>query len=369
MLQAALTGATMSASQSLASASAAHPAIDRSESRRGVRIWLLAMAALVFAMVLVGGATRLTESGLSITQWKPVTGVVPPLNDQQWREEFDRYKQIPQYSKLNSDMDLKGFKTIFAWEWAHRLLARIIGAAFLLPLLWFWRQGQLKGRLGRELLVATGLLALEPIVGWWMVASGLSERVEVSQYRLALHLLIGAATFGALLWAAVGLRPRRREAASQRLATMSGLVAILVFCQIGFGALVAGLRAGLTFNTWPLMDGRWVPEGLFILSPLWRNFFEDVTTVQFQHRLLAYVVVALALWQAVAASRAAAGTALARRAAAVGGLAAAQVGLGILALLLVVPIWAGLLHQAFAMLLFGMAVVHWRATSLEAAPR
>jgi heme a synthase len=202
-----------------------------------------------------------------------------------------------------------------------------------------------------------------------MVASGLSERVEVSQYRLALHLLIGAATFGALLWAAVGLRPRRREAASQRLATMSGLVAILVFCQIGFGALVAGLRAGLTFNTWPLMDGRWVPEGLFILSPLWRNFFEDVTTVQFQHRLLAYVVVALALWQAVAASRAAAGTALARRAAAVGGLAAAQVGLGILALLLVVPIWAGLLHQAFAMLLFGMAVVHWRATSLDAAPR
>jgi heme a synthase len=369
MLQAALTGATMSASQSLASASAAHPAIDRSEGRRGVRIWLLAMAALVFAMVLVGGATRLTESGLSITQWKPVTGVVPPLNDEQWREEFDRYKQIPQYSKLNSDMDLKGFKTIFAWEWAHRLLARIIGAAFLLPLLWFWRQGRLKGRLGRELLVATGLLALEPIVGWWMVASGLSERVEVSQYRLALHLLIGAATFGALLWAAVGLRPGPREAASQRLATMSGLVAILVFCQIGFGALVAGLRAGLTFNTWPLMDGRWIPEGLFILSPLWRNFFEDVTTVQFQHRLLAYVVVALALWQALSASRAAPGTALARRAAAVGGLAAAQVGLGILAWLLVVPIWAGLLHQAFAMLLFGMAVVHWRATSLEAAPR
>jgi heme a synthase len=357
----------MSASQSFASASAAHMATTGSDSRRGVRIWLLAMAALVFAMVLVGGATRLTESGLSITQWKPVTGVLPPLNDEQWREEFDRYKQIPQYAKLNSDMDLEGFKTIFAWEWAHRLLARIIGAAFLLPLLWFWRQGRLKGRLGWELLAATGLLALEPIVGWWMVASGLSERVEVSQYRLALHLLIGAATFAALLWAAVGLRQRPRQAASRALTTMSGLVAILVFCQIGLGALVAGLRAGLTFNTWPLMDGSWIPKDLFILSPRWRNFFEDVTTVQFQHRLLAYVVVALALWQAVAALRAAPGTPLARRAVAVGCLAIAQAGLGVLALLLLVPIWAGLLHQAFAMLLFGMAIVHWRATSLGAA--
>jgi heme a synthase len=353
----------MSAIQSLAA-----PAADAASARvktRGVRVWLFAVAALVFAMVLVGGATRLTESGLSITQWQPVTGVVPPLGEAQWQVEFERYKQIPQYSQLNPDMDVAGFKTIFYWEWSHRLLARLIGMAFILPLLWFWAKGRLKGRLGRELLLATGLLALEPIVGWWMVASGLSERVEVSQYRLAAHLLIGTATFGALLWAAVGLRQRPCAAASRRFAVLSGVIAILVFCQIGLGALVAGLRAGLTFNTWPLMDGRLIPDGLFIQSPWWRNLFEDVTTVQFQHRLLAYIVVALALGQVLAASRAAPGTALARRARAVGALALSQAALGIITLLLVVPIWAGLLHQAFAMLLFGMAIVHWRATGLE----
>ena len=189
-------------------------------------------------------------------------------------------------------MDLDGFKAIFYWEWAHRLLARIIGLAFILPLLWFWRKGRLAGAVGRAVLAATCLLAMEPIVGWWMVASGLSERVEVSQYRLALHLLIATATFGALLWAAVGLRSARASAASRRFAVFSGAIAILVFCQIGFGALVAGLRAGLIYNTWPLMDGRLIPDGLFSQSPWWRNLFEDVTTVQFQHRLLAYVVVA-----------------------------------------------------------------------------
>jgi cytochrome c oxidase assembly protein subunit 15 len=357
----------MSAVDSLAApiADAEAEGSPTSRKMRGVRIWLLVVAALVFAMVLVGGATRLTQSGLSITQWKPVTGIVPPLSEAQWQEEFARYKQIPQYSQLNPDMNLEGFKPIFWWEWSHRLLARLIGVAFIVPLLWFWRRGLLAGALGRQALIATGLLALEPVVGWWMVASGLSERVEVSQYRLALHLLIGAAAFGALLWAAVGLRQRPREAASRRFVWVGGVLAALVFCQLGFGALVAGLRAGLTFNTWPLMDGRWIPEGLFFLSPWWRNLFEDAATVQFQHRLLAYVVVALAVWQAFAASRAAPRTALARRATALGALAVSQAALGIVTLLLVVPIWAGLLHQAFAMGLFGMAVVHWRATSLE----
>jgi cytochrome c oxidase assembly protein subunit 15 len=352
--------ATQSFASPLADGVAAAPANGK---MRPVRIWLFAVAALIFAMVLVGGATRLTDSGLSITQWRPVTGIIPPLSEADWQGEFALYRQIPQYAQLNADMSLAQFKTIYAWEWAHRLLARMIGLAFILPLLWFWRRGRLAGALGRQILVATGLLALEPIVGWWMVASGLSERVEVSQYRLAAHLLIATATFGALLWAAVGLRERASEASGRRFFVLSGLIAVLVFCQIGFGALVAGLRAGLTFNTWPLMDGRLIPEGLFVLSPWWRNLFEDVTTVQFQHRLLAYVVIALALWQAFVAARAAPGSALARRAFAVGALALSQGALGIAALLLVVPIWAGLLHQAFAMLLFGMAVVHWRATS------
>jgi cytochrome c oxidase assembly protein subunit 15 len=353
----------MSAAQSLIALAAAAPASRSDPTMRAASVWLFAVAALVFAMVLVGGATRLTESGLSITRWQPVTGVVPPLSDADWQAEFARYRQIPQYAELNPDMNLDGFKAIFYWEWAHRLLARIIGVAFVLPLLWFWRKGRLAGAVGRPVLVATGLLALEPIVGWWMVASGLSERVEVSQYRLAAHLLIAAATFGALLWAAVGLGQRPHEAAARRFAAASALLAALVFCQIGLGALVAGLRAGLTFNTWPLMDGRLIPEGLFILSPWPRNLFENVTTVQFDHRVLAYVVVALALWQALAIVRAAPGTALARRALAVGALALAQAALGVVTLLLVAPIWAGLLHQALAMLLFGIAVAQWRATS------
>src|SRR5271157_4896185 len=182
----------------------------RVDARAGVRFWLFAVAALVFVMVLVGGATRLTESGLSITQWKPVTGFIPPLSAADWQAEFERYKQIPQYSRLNSDMTIGGFKTIFWWEWAHRLLARVVGAAFVLPALWFWMRGALKGALGRAVAVATGLLALEPIAGWWMVSSGLSERTEVAQDRLALHLMIAAGVFGALITAAAGLGERAR---------------------------------------------------------------------------------------------------------------------------------------------------------------
>src|SRR3984885_10303809 len=170
-----------------------------------VRFWLIAVASLIFLMVLVGGATRLTESGLSITQWKPVTGILPPLSGAEWQAEFDRQKQIPQFAALNPDMTIDGFRAIFWWEWAHRLLARVVGAAFILPALRFWWQGQLKAALGRQVAVATGLLALEPIVGWWMVNSGLSERTEVAQERLALHLLIAAATFVAIIYAAVGL--------------------------------------------------------------------------------------------------------------------------------------------------------------------
>ena len=188
-------------------------AAQAGRSAPAVRLWLFALAALIFVMVIVGGATRLTESGLSITEWKPVTGVIPPLGEAAWQAAFDSYKQIPQYAALNADMTLDGFKAIYAWEWGHRLLARLIGLAFILPALWFWRSGAFKGALGRQVLVATGFLALEPIVGWWMVSSGLVDRVEVAQQRLAIHLLIAAATFAALIYAAVGLGPPRRASA------------------------------------------------------------------------------------------------------------------------------------------------------------
>jgi heme a synthase len=345
-------------------------AVGRAErATQAVRLWLFAVAALIFVMVIVGGATRLTESGLSITEWKPVTGVIPPLSQAGWQAAFDSYKQIPQYAALNPDMTLDGFKAIYAWEWAHRLLARLIGLAFILPALWFWGSGALKGALGRQVLVATGFLALEPIVGWWMVSSGLAHRTEVAQDRLALHLLIAAATYATLIYAAVGLGRPRRARASAGFAASAAALAALIFVQLGLGALVAGLRAGLIYNTWPLMSGKWLPEGLFGLTPWPGSIVDDVTTAQFDHRVVAYLVVAFALVQAFAAWRRAPGSPLARRAAGLATLALLQAALGIATLLLVVPIGLALAHQALALLLLGAAIVHWRATGLERAGR
>ena len=346
-------------------ASVDHPLIASSslalDSRTAVRVWLIAMAALVFAMVLVGGATRLTESGLSITQWKPVTGVFPPLGAAEWQAEFDRYKQIPQYSRMNADMTLGGFKSIFWWEWGHRLLARIVGAAFILPALWFWFTGRLKGGLGRAVLVATGLLALEPIVGWWMVSSGLSDRTEVAQERLAIHLLIAAGTFGALIYAATGLSERRRTRAPGAFWISAAIFAALVYCQIGLGALVAGLRAGMIYNTWPLMGDRLLPGEAFS-SPL--AILNDATTAQFLHRGVGYAVLVFALAQCLAALRSGVAP-LGRRATILAGMALLQIGLGITTLLFFVPIGIALAHQAIALILVGLAVAHVKATRME----
>jgi cytochrome c oxidase assembly protein subunit 15 len=337
------------------------------EARAGVRLWLIAVAGLIVLMVLVGGATRLTESGLSITQWEPVTGVLPPLSGAEWHAEFDRYKQIPQFAKLHPDMTLDGFRTIFYWEWSHRLLARFIGGAFIVPGFWFWRGGLFKGALGRQVAVATGLLAFEPIVGWWMVTSGLSERTEVAQERLALHLMIAAATFGVLIYAAIGLSERPRSATAPRGFVISALLfAALVYCQLGLGALVAGLRAGLLYNTWPLMGSSWVPGEAF--EPNWlQAMLNDPATAQFDHRTLAYVVVAFGLLQAIAALRAALGSPLASRCLVLAATGILQAALGVATLLALAPIGLALAHQALALALFGLAVAHLRATQMEQA--
>ncbi len=333
---------------------------------RAVRLWLFGVAALIFLMTMVGGATRLTESGLSITQWKPISGVVPPLSLADWQAEFALYKQIPQYALHNADMTLEGFKTIFYWEWAHRLLARIIGLAFIVPALWFWRSGRLGGALAWPVAAATGFLALEPLAGWWMVKSGLAARVEVSQERLALHLLIAAAVFAAVLWAAVQTRARAPERVTPALMALSLILSAAIFIQMGLGALAAGLRAGLIYNTWPLMDGRWIPNGAFPDTLGWMSIVDDVTTAQFDHRLLAYGVVALALAQALMAARLAPRTRFARRAAALAALAIAQVALGVATLLLVAPLGLALAHQALALALLGAAVMH--ASAARGAP-
>ncbi len=334
-----------------------------------VGIWLWSVAALVLLMVVVGGATRLTESGLSITEWKPLTGVVPPLTRAGWLEAFDKYKQIPQYSEMFPNMDLGRFQTIFLWEWTHRLIGRLLGLALVGPLAFFWLRGQLSPRLKWQMLGIFALGGLQGFVGWWMVSSGLSGRVEVAQERLATHLLLASITLTALVWLAASQRrtasTERVTAASRRLAS---LIVAVVLAQIALGGLVAGLRAGQSYNTWPLMNGRFVPPlaDLGFMEPAWRNLVDNITTVQFQHRMTAYALLVLALGQVVWTARVAPGSAGSRRALFVLGLVTVQASLGIITLVLVVPIWAGLLHQFFAMVVLASAVVHRQR--LGAAP-
>ena len=323
--------------------------------------WLWFVAGLVFLMVVVGGATRLTESGLSITEWKPVTGVIPPLTHAAWMEAFDKYKLIPQYAALFPDMTLGHFQAIFLMEWTHRLIGRLLGVALLVPLVVFWLRGMLTTRLKWRMLGIFALVGLQGFVGWWMVSSGLTGRVEVAQERLATHLLLASITFAALVWLATGqTRATAAEKMPGALRHLASLVIVLVLVQIGFGGLVAGLRAGEAYNTWPLMDGHLLPPGdvLGAMSPLWRNLVDNVAEVQFQHRMTAYLLLAVTIAQAVWTARVAPGTSAKRRSVALAGLVAAQACIGIVTLVLMVPIWAGLLHQAFAMIVLGMSVVH-----------
>ncbi len=332
---------------------------------RCVRRWLWLVAALILAMVVVGGATRLTESGLSITEWKPVTGALPPLNDADWREAFEKYQQIPQYRELFPDMDLARFKTIYAWEWSHRLLGRLLGLIFAVPFLWFFAHGKITGSLRWRLAGVFALGALQGFVGWWMVSSGLVHRVEVAQERLALHLLLASVTFAAVLWTAAGLQPNYRDslgAGAIRLRTEASAILALALVQIGLGGLVAGLRAGLVYNEWPLMDGRLIPpfDHLFRLTPWSANFLDNVTMVQFQHRMVAYLLLALAFSHAIHAQKSALGRRAARRSILLVLFVLLQAGLGITTLVLAVPLWAALAHQAMAMAVLGMATIHRR---------
>jgi cytochrome c oxidase assembly protein subunit 15 len=334
-------------------------AADRGESLNAVRTWLLIVAALVVATLIVGGATRLTESGLSIVEWKPVTGVLPPLTEAQWAAEFEKYKQIPQYRELNRGMSLSEFRTIFWWEWAHRLLGRLIGAVFLLPFLFFlWR-----GWIGRELrLPLLGLFALGAIqgaVGWWMVSSGLTERVTVSQYRLAFHMTLACAIYGAIVWIVARMRPAETVAAPGRLRASAGVLLGLVLVQIYLGALVAGLDAGLTYNTWPHIDGALIPsaERLWFETPLWRNLFENALTVQFNHRMLAYLILLVALWHSFDTNRHTKDRTTRAYATLLVLLMVVQAVIGIATLLYQVPIALALLHQAMAILLLTVAVL------------
>jgi heme a synthase len=338
----------------LVSLTAAESVADATLDRlKPVRIWLYVIALMVLAMVVVGGLTRLTESGLSITEWKPISGIIPPLSEADWQAEFDAYKQIPQYQLLNQGMTLEGFKFIFFWEWAHRALGRIIGLVFAVPFLVFLVQRRFTWNLAAPLAGLFVLGGLQGALGWWMVTSGLTELTSVSQYRLAAHLTAALLLFMALIWVARRLTPNRTIArAGDRPAAL--ILLALVILQIGAGAFVAGLDAGMGYNTWPLMDGALVPNGLGVMEPWWKNLFENALTVQFIHRTIAYVIVlyagALYLW------RRGEGGWLPRIAL----LVLLQVALGISTLVLHVPLSLALGHQALAFMLAG-AVVAWLA--------
>jgi cytochrome c oxidase assembly protein subunit 15 len=288
-----------------------------------------------------------------------VTGTIPPLSESDWEKEFEKYKTIPQFQALNRGMSLTQFKTIYWWEWAHRQSARLTGLAFLIPFLWFLWRGALGPSLRIRLTIILGLGVIQAVIGWWMVSSGLAGRIDVSQYRLALHLTLACLIYAALVWTAQRLVPRPVADVPPRIRAGAVVLLVLVLIQVYLGALVAGLDAGLSYNTWPLLDGRLIPpaSALFVMEPLWANLFENVLTVQFNHRMMAYLLFLAAVVHAFDAARSARAQAFAwahMLAAAV----TIQAAIGIVTLIHQTPVTLALVHQAMAIVTLTIAVVH-----------
>jgi heme a synthase len=329
--------------------------MDQQQNHPLVRIWLWTIAALIFCMVIVGGATRLTDSGLSITEWKPLLGAIPPLNDAHWLEAFEKYKVIPEYQLQNKWMNLEDFKFIYWWEWGHRFLGRFIGVAFIVPLLYLIATKKLARNLWPKLLLLFVLGGLQGALGWFMVASGLSERVDVSQYRLAAHLTLAFILFAAVVWIALSLDKQRNTVKPPAVLM---IFMTLLFFQIALGGFVAGLDAGHASYTWPKMNGAWVPDGLAVMQPIWRNWFENALAVQFNHRLMAYALLALAFCVAVVSK---VGSGWMVFAAVV-----AQAVIGILTVLWQIPLWTALMHQGTALIVLALAL--WHLAKLTRGP-
>lgn len=330
---------------------------------RRLGIWLAIWAVMLYLLILIGGATRLTESGLSITEWQPVSGVIPPIGAEQWNAAFARYQQIPQYAAMNAGMTLPQFQRIFLWEYTHRLWARLVGLAFAIPLLVFLARGMVPRAMRGRLWLLLILLGAQGALGWFMVSSGLSARTEVSQYRLAAHLAAALLIYGATVWTAADFlaRPRARLSPDERVLQRGAWwLTGLAFLTAIAGAFVAGLRAGRVFNTFPLMGDRIVPPGYGAFSPWWRNLFENPGAVQFDHRVLAIVTVALIVWSWWRARHQALTPITRRILAWVTVAGVLQLSLGIATLLLKVPVVLGVAHQGVAVLLItgGLLLLH-----------
>jgi cytochrome c oxidase assembly protein subunit 15 len=336
---------------------------DRS---RAVAWWLFAVAALVLAMVVVGGATRLTDSGLSITEWKPVTGAIPPMSEAAWAREFALYQRIPQFSQMNPDMTVESFKGIYWWEWTHRLLGRIVGVAFALPFAWFLIRRQVPRRLIWRCFGLLALGALQGAVGWWMVSSGLSDRISVAPERLMIHLSLALLLFMGLLWCGFEAYAGQGRLDAHGPWARGGLgLTVLIFIQSMLGALVAANDAGKVNNDWPLMNGRFFPSG-YAADGVWQTFAHSVDAVQFNHRLFGYLVFFLLVAFAVTARRSRHVQPEVRLGAYVlSGLGILQVLLGVTTVLMVAPLTLSMAHQILATVLLGVSVwLTWRARRL-----
>ena len=329
-----------------------------------VRNWLYFLALLIAIMVLVGGATRLTDSGLSITEWAPVRGFIPPLSLADWEAEFLAYQTTDEFKQQNSAMLLADFKTIYWWEWGHRFLGRIIGLAILLPMIGFWWVGKLNKSLKISSLIIFALVCFQGFLGWWMVKSGLVNRVDVSQIRLAVHLTTACILFAYVIWIARSLE-KHTETHLLSISWQGGALLFLIFAQIFLGGLVAGLDAGMAYNTWPKMDGAWLPQGLLAAKPVWSNFTDNALTVQFVHRISAYLLWLAALAHLISIARVAGSTTHFRRAILLFVIITAQALIGIVTLLMQVPMNWALIHQFGALVVLAFAVAHWRALRFE----
>lgn len=334
--------------------------IEENHHDRQVAGWLLFCAVVILGMILLGAVTRLTGSGLSMVEWKPLVGVIPPLSEQAWQETFDKYRLFPEYQKVNRGMSLEDFKSIFMYEYLHRVLGRLIGVLFLLPLVYFAWRGRIRQGLMPKLVLLFFLGGCQGLLGWYMVKSGLVDNPRVSQYRLTAHLGLAVAIYAYMLWLAFDLLFRanagRSVPAARSNAGLSRILVGLVYLMILSGGLVAGTRAGFAYSTWPLMGDSFIPRGLYAGTPAWLDMFEDITTIQFNHRIFAYVLTVLICIFAALVYRSDVGS-RGRLAVTLMLVAlAVQLVLGISTLLLHVPISLAAAHQLGAMLLLSAAL-------------
>ena len=330
----------------------------RLSDKKQIEVWYWSGATLVFLILVIGGITRLTGSGLSMTEWEPIMGAIPPLSETDWTEAFDQYKQYPEYYQVNSDMTLGEFKVIFFWEYLHRMMGRLLGIVFLIPFGWFLIRKKLDRKQTYRALLLLGFGVLQGLMGWYMVKSGLVDVPAVSHYRLAAHLFIAFIIFALCVWFALDLSPSRKRIAfnTGHLFGWGVLLLVLITLQVVYGAFTAGLHAGHVYNTFPKMFGYWMPPELWVSEPLWINFLENIVTVQWMHRVIGTLIGLVSIWMLISAFRMKVAASVRFHTLAVTAAVLFQYLIGVYTLIYHVPVWLGVLHQAAALILVGIVV-------------